>query len=46
MYIYASSIYFQEKLESQVSLGAELVLLVPITSIKQYSIVHKYKKNT
>ena len=46
MYISASSISFQVKMENQVSLGAELVFLVPITSIKQYSIVHKYNKNT
>ena len=33
MYISVSSISFQVKLESQVSLGAELVFLAPITSI-------------
>ena len=43
MYIIsANSISFHVMLESQVSLGAELVFLVTITNIK----IHKYHKNT
>ena len=34
MYISAGCIYFQFKLESQVSLEVELVFLEPITSLK------------
>ena len=46
MYISASSISFQVKLESQVSWVEEFVFMVSTTSIKQYRIAHKYNMNT